>query len=58
MRTHGHHGAGSANAQAALLMLAGWVPHHRSLEAEAAELNDVQERDAAARNAFQRSIDR
>lgn len=55
MRTHGHHGTGSPDAQAALLMLAGWAPHHHSLEAEAAALSDVQERDAAARNAFQRS---
>lgn len=55
MRTHGHHSTGSPDAQAALLMLAGWAPHHRSLEAEVAELNDVQERDAAARTTFQRS---
>ena len=43
----------------ALSILAGWTaapyqPQHRALEAEAAELADVQERDAAARNAFQR----
>jgi hypothetical protein len=56
MRSHGYHGTGSPDAQAALLMLAGWKPNHHSLEAEAAALNDVQERDAAARNAFSRSI--
>lgn len=49
-----HHPQGSAAAQQALLALAGWLPKHRSLEAEAAELTDVQERDAAARVAFSR----
>ena len=38
----------------ALSMLAGWEPSHRSLEAEAAELADIAERDTAARVAFQR----
>ena len=38
----------------ALSMLAGWTSAHRSLEAEAAELADLAERDNAARVAFQR----
>ena len=37
-----------------LSMLAGCAPAHRSLEAEAAELADLAERDNAARVAFQR----
>jgi hypothetical protein len=36
------------------MILAGWEPSHRALEAEAAELLDVQERDAAARQTFSR----
>jgi hypothetical protein len=55
MRAQSHHGAGSPAAQTALQALAGWQPHHHSLTAAAAELADVQERDAAARNAFARS---
>jgi|tagenome__1003787_1003787.scaffolds.fasta_scaffold19035350_2 hypothetical protein len=39
-------------AQRALLALTGWQPQHRALEAEAAELADVMERDAAARQTF------
>jgi hypothetical protein len=35
------------------LSMAGWTPSHRSLEAEAAELTDLAERNAAARAAFQ-----
>jgi hypothetical protein len=42
-------------ARHALMILAGWEPSHRALEAEAAALADVQERDAAARNTFARS---
>lgn len=38
----------------ALSMLAGWTPDHRSLEAEAAEMTDIAERDTAARVTFQR----
>lgn len=38
----------------ALSMLARWTPRHHSLEAEAAELSDLAERDAAARTAFAR----
>lgn len=38
----------------ALSMLAGWTPAHRSLEAEAAEMTDMAERDTAARVTFQR----
>lgn len=38
----------------ALSMLAGWTPAHRSLEAEAAEMTDLAERDTAARVTFQR----
>jgi hypothetical protein len=38
----------------ALSMLAAWTPDHRSLEAEAAEMTDMAERDTAARVAFQR----
>jgi hypothetical protein len=38
----------------ALSMMAGWTPAHRSLEAEAAEMTDLAERDTAARVAFQR----
>jgi hypothetical protein len=49
---HSHHASGSTNAQAALMILAGWQPSHRSLEAEAAELLDLQERDSAARQTF------
>ena len=40
--------------KAILSMLAGWTPIHRSLEAEAAELADLAERDTAARVTFQR----
>jgi hypothetical protein len=36
------------------LSMAGWTPSHRSLEAEAAELADLAERDNAARIAFSR----
>jgi hypothetical protein len=42
-------------AQHEAFFLAGRPPFHRSLEAAAAELTDVIERDAAARNTFQRS---
>jgi hypothetical protein len=47
------------SGQIALSILAGWTdvpypPQHHVWEAEAAELADVQERDAAARTAFQR----
>lgn len=42
----------------ALSMLAGWEPSHRSLEAEAAELCDLTERDNAARVTFQRRAGR
>jgi len=37
-----------------LAILAGWAPKHRSLEAEAAELSDMTERDNAARATFSR----
>jgi hypothetical protein len=43
-------------SQIALAIMAGWVaspPNHRSLEAMAAELEDLTERDLAARAAFQ-----
>jgi hypothetical protein len=41
--------------QDALSILAGWTaPHHHRVDAEAAELTDVQERDAAARSASAR----
>ena len=43
--------------QLAVAILAGWTsapPCHRSLEAEAIELEDIVERDNAARVAFQR----
>jgi hypothetical protein len=43
-------------AHAALQTLAGWQPTHRSLEAEAAELLDVEERDNAARQTFARIV--
>lgn len=39
----------------AMSILAGWTPSHRSLEAEAAEMADVQERDSAARVTFARN---
>ena len=39
-----------------LSILAGWQPQHRSLEAEAAELGDMAERDTAARITFQRRV--
>jgi hypothetical protein len=54
MRHHSHHSAGSEAAQVALAVMAGWTPRHRAIEAEAAELADVLERDAAARAAFSR----
>lgn len=54
MRTIGHSHAASPAAKQALLALAGWQPKHRSLEAAAAELFDLIERDAAARATFQR----
>lgn len=38
----------------ALSIMAGWTPGYRSLEAEAAEMADMAERDTAARVAFQR----
>jgi hypothetical protein len=40
-------------ARAALMIMAGWEPSHHTIEA-AAELLDVQERDAAARQTFTR----
>ena len=41
--------------QDALSILAGWTaPHYRRIDAEAAELTDVQERDAAAQDALAR----
>lgn len=54
MRTMGTTPAGSKSAQQALQALAGWQPQHRSLEAEAAEMAGVQERDNAARVTFSR----
>lgn len=36
----------------AMSILAGWTPSHRSIEVEAAEMGDVQERDNAARVTF------
>jgi hypothetical protein len=48
---------GSPSAHLALAVLAGWEPQpprHRALEAAAREWEDVQERDAAAREAFLR----
>jgi hypothetical protein len=44
-------------SEVALAIMAGWMaspPQHRSLEAEALELEDLRERDAAARAAFAR----
>lgn len=38
----------------ALSIMAGWTPGYRSLEAEAAEMADMAERDTAARVTFQR----
>ena len=37
-----------------LAIMAGWKASHRSLEVEAAEIGDMQERDSAARVIFQR----
>lgn len=54
MRTQIRHA--SPVARAALMILAGWEPSHRQLEAEAAELLDVQERDNAARQTFARKV--
>jgi hypothetical protein len=42
------------HGQDRLATLAGWSPKHRSLEAEAAEFGDLQERDTAARSTFAR----
>jgi hypothetical protein len=49
---------GSVESHIALLTMAGWVtpPCHRSLEAEAAELVDLSERDTAARATFVREV--
>lgn len=41
-------------ARHALQILAGWEPSHRSIEAEAAALSDLQERDTAAQVTFAR----
>lgn len=38
----------------ALSTVPGWSPSYRSLEAEAAEMTDMAERDNAARVVFQR----
>lgn len=38
-----------------LAIMAGWKASHRSLEAEAAEVGDMAERDHAARTIFARS---
>jgi hypothetical protein len=55
-RSLSSHSASPA-AQRALSILGGWEPQpprHRALEAVSRELEDVQERDAAAREAFLR----
>lgn len=46
--TNSYHGAD------ALSIMAGWKSSHRSLEAEAAEVGDMAERDHAARTIFAR----
>jgi hypothetical protein len=56
MRHHSHHGTGSPAAQQALSIMAGWQPSHHAIEAAAAELADVLEREAAARAAFARRV--
>jgi hypothetical protein len=43
-----HHDDASTAAREALMALAGWMPPHHRLEAEAAELADVHERDTLA----------
>lgn len=52
MRSQSH--TATTPAHAALAVMAGWSPQHRSLEAEAAELSDISERDTAARATFAR----